>query len=77
MAYIGAGAIAKSMATATHHLHQFEQGFAYGLDEKHTAGFAKDIKDTLGYDVQVCKTAEEAVRAADVIFTQVSSSPPS
>lgn len=70
VAFIGTGVIATAMAQGTHPIHKFTEGFAYGLDEKHAAGFAEQIKSSLGYPVTVCKTAEEAIRQADVIFTQ-------
>lgn len=70
MAFIGTGVIAQAMARATHTLHQFDQGFAFGLDAGMNARFADTIHAELGYPVQVCSTAEEAVRSADVIFTQ-------
>ena len=70
VAFIGAGVIAAAMAKSTHVIHQFEQGFAYGLDEPTTTKFANEITADLKYPVKVCKTAEEAVRNADVIFTQ-------
>ncbi|CAM9277199.1 unnamed protein product [Discosporangium mesarthrocarpum] len=70
VAYIGTGVIAKAMATGADCVHKFEQGFAYGLDPKQSQGFADELKDEFGYPVKVCATAEEAVRSADVIFTQ-------
>jgi len=74
VAYIGAGVIATAMAKSTHIIHQFDEGYAYGLDEKTTTQFANNIYKDLGYKVNVCKTAEEALRAADVIFTQTPAS---
>lgn len=74
VAFIGTGAIAKSMADASHCVHQFEEGYAFGLDTKFAQKFADDIQRDLGYKVNVCATAEEAVRAADVIFTQTPAS---
>ena len=62
--------IAKAMADSTHVIHKFKQGFAYGLDTKTTDKFCQDIERDLGYPVKTCLTAEEAVRNADVIFTQ-------
>lgn len=58
------------MAEATNCWHKFEQGFAYGLDQTQAGQFATDLEQKCGYPVQVCATAEEAVRNADVIFTQ-------
>lgn len=58
------------MAKATHCVHQFEEAYAFSLDVKQAEGFKNDIEKALGYPVHVAKTAEEAVRSADVIFTQ-------
>lgn len=74
VAYIGTGAIASAMAAGAHTVHKFDEGFAFGLDPKQADSFATRIHDTLGYPVRVCATAEEAVRAADVIFTQTTGS---
>ena len=70
VAFIGAGVIAAAMARSTHIVHQFTEGFAFGLDTKYTQAFANEISNDLKYPVKVCATAEEAVRNADVIFTQ-------
>jgi ornithine cyclodeaminase/alanine dehydrogenase-like protein (mu-crystallin family) len=70
VAYIGAGVIGMAMARSTHVIHQFHQGYAYGLDDKTTNKFCADITNELGYPMKNCATAEEAVRNADVIFTQ-------
>lgn len=74
VAFIGTGVIAKAMAFATNCTHKFTQGYAYGLDMAQTEIFAKDLSDAVGYPVTACKTAEEAVRASDVIFTQTPAS---
>eukprot|EP01031_Cornospumella_fuschlensis_P024026 gene24026-29073_t len=68
--FIGTGAIAQAMAEATHTVHRFDQGYVYGLDPKMSESFAKHVQSKLGYPVKVCATAEEAVRASDVVFTQ-------
>jgi len=70
VAFIGTGVIATAMATATHCIHQFEEGFAFGLNEEQTTEFANSLSADLKYPVKVCKTAEEALKNADVIFTQ-------
>lgn len=70
VSFIGAGVIASAMARATACVHKFDEGFAYGLDKKQTAVFADQMSKELGYPIHVCDTAEEAVRASDVIFTQ-------
>jgi ornithine cyclodeaminase/alanine dehydrogenase-like protein (mu-crystallin family) len=62
------------MAENTHVVHKFSSGFAYGLDTKQATSFANSLSSDLGYPVTVCNTAEEAVRQADVIFTQTPAS---
>lgn len=76
VSFIGAGAIAKVMAQGAACVHQFKQGYAYGLDKKMSQEFAEWIQKNLGYPVKVCDTAEEAVRNSDVIFTQTPGSKP-
>ena len=66
--------IAAAMAHATHCVHKFTDGYVYGLDLKQTTAFAKELTDALGFPHHVCSTAEEAVRASDVIFTQTPAS---
>lgn len=68
--FIGAGVIAQAMARGSACVHEFDEGFAYGLDTKMTQKFADEIEAELGYKVHVCATPEEAVRNSDVIFTQ-------
>jgi ornithine cyclodeaminase/alanine dehydrogenase-like protein (mu-crystallin family) len=70
VAYIGAGVIGLAMARSTDVVHKFDEGFAYGLDMPGTQKFCDTITTDLGYKMTACATAEEAVRAADVIFTQ-------
>jgi ornithine cyclodeaminase/alanine dehydrogenase-like protein (mu-crystallin family) len=48
VAFIGTGAIATAMAEATHCVHQFEYGFAYGTDRVRCQIFANEIHDKLG-----------------------------
>ena len=84
VAYIGTGVIAKAMADGTAAMArakdnkggvgQFTQGFAFGMDAKMNEAFARDVEKDCGYPVKICATAEEAVRAADVIFTQTPAS---
>jgi ornithine cyclodeaminase/alanine dehydrogenase-like protein (mu-crystallin family) len=62
------------MASSTHVIHKFTEGYAYGLDPVATKKFADDLSKQLGYPVKPCSTAEEAVRAGDVIFTQTPAS---
>lgn len=79
VAYIGTGVIARAMADGTAAMAsgteslgtgKFTQGYAFGFDAKMNEAFAKDVHANCGYPVKVCATAEEAVREADVIFTQ-------
>lgn len=70
VAFIGTGVIASAMARATHCIHAFTQGYAYGLDQAQAQTFADTVSSELQYPITVCSTAEEAVREADVIFTQ-------
>jgi len=76
VAFIGTGAIATSMARAVACVHGFEQGFAYALDPAQAKDFGDAMHAELGYPFQVCETVEEAVRSADVIFTQTPGSSP-
>ena len=70
VSFIGAGVIAKAMARGSACVHEFDEGYAYGLDTKYTQKFADELEAELGYKVHVCATAEEAVRNSDVVFTQ-------
>lgn len=83
VAYIGTGAIARAMALGTSAMAKgpaskgtgnFTQGYAFGFDAKMNESFAQTIQQECGYPVTVCATAEEAVRNADVIFTQTPAS---
>lgn len=68
--FVGAGVIAAAMARGSKCVHEFDEGFAYGLDLVKTKAWADEIEAELGYKVHVCKTAEECVRQSDVVFTQ-------
>lgn len=68
--YVGAGVIAAAMARGSKCVHEFDEGFAYGLDVAKTQIWADEIEAELGYKIHVCKTAEECVRQSDVVFTQ-------
>jgi len=74
VAFIGTGVIATAMAQATAQLHQFSEGYAYGLNEEQANSFAQSLSKDLKYPVKVCKTPEEACANADVIFTQTPAS---
>ncbi|CAN0413480.1 unnamed protein product, partial [Ectocarpus sp. 13 AM-2016] len=68
--FVGAGVIAAAMARGSKCVHEFDEGFAYGLDVGKTKEWADEIEAELGYKVHVCKSAEECVRQSDVVFTQ-------
>lgn len=70
MGFVGAGVIAAAMARGSKCVHEFDEGFAYGLDPANTQRWADEMEAELGYKVHVCKTAEECVRQSDVVFTQ-------
>jgi ornithine cyclodeaminase/alanine dehydrogenase-like protein (mu-crystallin family) len=76
VAYIGTGAIATAMAQAVNCVHKFTESYAYGMDAKQNQQFAENIRNTCGYSVKLCASAEEAVSSADVIFTQTPGSKP-
>ncbi len=70
VSFIGTGAIAKSMASATNHVKKFKHGYAFGLGAEQNEEFAQFCKNELGYECTICDTAEEAVNKGDVVFTQ-------
>lgn len=70
VAFLGTGTLAYTMAQSSHHVHGFEQGYAYDVNKEHAQSFANTIHSELGYRVKVSDTAEEAVRNADVVFCQ-------
>lgn len=72
--FIGTGAIAQAMAENTHCVHKFKRGYAFGLDPLQAERFANITSMKLGYPIQVCNSAEEAVRNGDVVFTQTTAS---
>lgn len=72
--FIGTGAIAQAMAEGTHCIHKFTEGYVYGMDAKQNQDFANFLTKNLGYPVKICASAEECVRASDVIFTQTTAS---
>lgn len=70
VSFIGAGVIAKAMARASATVHDYTHGYAYGLDMKETQKFCDELSAELGFPFTAVATAEEAVRAGDIIFTQ-------
>jgi ornithine cyclodeaminase/alanine dehydrogenase-like protein (mu-crystallin family) len=59
---------AAAKATAT--VHGFEEAFAFAPSPKKSSAFCKKMSAELGYPFFACATAEDAVRNADVVFTQ-------
>jgi len=51
-------------------VHAFEEAFAFSPSPKKSSGFCKQMSEELGYPFYACATAEDAVRNADVVFTQ-------
>jgi hypothetical protein len=70
VAFIGTGVIAEAMARATATVFDFEEAFAYSPSPKKSSTFCKKMSEELGFPHYACATAEDAVRAADVVFTQ-------
>lgn len=73
VAFLGTGTLATTMALSSHHVHGFEQAYAYDVDKERMQSFANNIHNQLGYRVKICDTAEEAVRNSDVVFCQTPS----
>ena len=70
VAFIGTGVIAESMARSTATVYGFEQGYGYSRNIDKATAFCDKMQKELGYDFKACDSAEEAVRNADVVFTQ-------
>ena len=70
VAFIGTGVIAEAMARATATVHGFEEAFAFARSPQKSSTFCKKMSKELGYPFYACATAEDAVRNADVVFTQ-------
>ena len=70
VAFIGTGVIAEAMARSTATVFGFEEAFAYSPSPKKSSTFCKKMSEELGFPHYACATAEDAVRAADVVFTQ-------
>jgi len=51
-------------------VHGFEEAFAYSRDVVKSSAFCDKLSAELGYSFVACATAEDAVRKADVVFTQ-------
>ena len=70
VAFIGTGVIAESMARSTATVYGFEQGYGYSRDMSKNSAFCDKMSAELGYAFTPCSSAEDAVRNADVVFTQ-------
>jgi ornithine cyclodeaminase/alanine dehydrogenase-like protein (mu-crystallin family) len=70
VAFIGTGVIAESMARSTATVYGFEEAYAYSRDMAKNSAFCDKMSAELGYAFTPCATAEDAVRNADVVFTQ-------
>ena len=70
VAFIGTGVIAEAMARATATVFGFEEAFAFSPSPQKSSAFCKKMSEELGFPHYACATAEDAVRAADVVFTQ-------
>jgi len=70
VAFIGTGVIAESMARSTATVYGFEEAYAYSRDMAKNSAFCDKMSAELGYAFTPCATAEDAVRHADVVFTQ-------
>jgi ornithine cyclodeaminase/alanine dehydrogenase-like protein (mu-crystallin family) len=73
-AFLGTGAIAAAMATSACLVHKFKEAYCYGLDFKETEAFCAEMTKICKFKFTAVKTAEEATRKSDVIFTQTPAS---
>jgi len=74
VAFLGTGAIAAAMATSACLVHKFKEAYCYGLDFKETEAFCAEMTKICKFKFTAVKTAEEATRKSDVIFTQTPAS---
>jgi len=70
VAFIGTGVIAEAMARSSACVHGFQEAYAYSRDPTKSSGFCRRMSAELGYGFTACATPEDAVRNADVVFTQ-------
>jgi ornithine cyclodeaminase/alanine dehydrogenase-like protein (mu-crystallin family) len=69
-AFIGTGVIAEAMARSAATVHGFEEAYGYSRDMAKNRAFCDKMSKELGYAFTPCVSAEEAVKNADVVFTQ-------
>jgi ornithine cyclodeaminase/alanine dehydrogenase-like protein (mu-crystallin family) len=72
VAFIGTGVIAEAMARATATVHGFEEALRlrHSRDKSKNSAFCDKMSKELDYPFTPCSSAEDAVRNADVVFTQ-------
>lgn len=70
VAFIGTGVIAAAMARSTATVYGFQEAFAFSRDISKASSFCDAMSAELGYPFTACGSAEDAVRSADVVFTQ-------
>jgi len=70
VAFIGTGVIARSMARSAAQVHAFTDAYAFSPSTANAEKFCFEMEAELGYTFTACDSAEEAVRKADVVFTQ-------
>ena len=75
-AIIGTGGQAKTQLEAIAAVRKLESARAYGRDAAKREKFCKEMSERLGIPVQVCASAAEAVRGADIVCTATTSSQP-
>ena len=73
---IGTGLQARTQLEAVAAVRKIERAIAYGRDAQRRAEFANEMAAKLGIGVQATSTAEEVVRAADILVTATTASQP-
>jgi alanine dehydrogenase len=73
---IGTGREARAQAAAVCKVRPIKTIRAWSRSAENREAFARDVREQLGVDAQVPKTAEEAVRDADIVLTITSARDP-
>lgn len=76
LAIIGTGLQARTQLEAVAAVRKFETMRAFGRDQARREQFAKEMSARLGIEVAPAKSAEAAVRGADVLITMTNSIKP-
>ncbi len=76
VALIGTGSQAATQALATSRVMKIEDLRVFSRDPERRAAFAREQADRLGVRTTAARTAESAVRGADVVITMTTSSVP-